>query len=131
MNNDVAIGIGIGMLLGALYLWRTLALAERRHRDELSLVRKQSRPHLEGPAPHAPVQYVGAADPGQELQGNSMWMKHSEYHWTAYMNGELLQYWPTAGKFRYQGRSYVGGAAALDQFIKERVTQAGENSHVQ
>lgn len=32
------------------------------------------------------------------------WTKHTEYHWSRYVNGERLDYWPSRKKYQFRGK---------------------------
>jgi hypothetical protein len=36
------------------------------------------------------------------------WTKHTEYHWSRYVNGERLDYWPSRKKFQWRGKVQRG-----------------------
>lgn len=44
---------------------------------------------------------LAAADP----EG---WDKRSEFHWQRTLAGEVIDYWPSRNKWRYQGKTRVG-----------------------
>lgn len=45
------------------------------------------------------------------------WTKHTEYHWSRKLNGKRLDYWPSTGRFKYDGRMMQGG---IEGFIRKR-----------
>ena len=54
------------------------------------------------------------------------WMKHSPYHWSRWVAGLKLQYWPSAKKWQYAGKMSHGDPASLAGFIAKR--SKGEKS---
>lgn len=51
------------------------------------------------------------------------WTVHSEYHWSTTLCSEKLDYWPSSTKFRWKGKTYVGG---VEGFIRKH-ERRGEN----
>lgn len=47
------------------------------------------------------------------------WTKHTEYHWSRYVCGEKLDYWPSTGKFMYKRKVRVLGLKTIYEVIKE------------
>ena len=41
----------------------------------------------------------------------------SDWHWQAKINGEILDFWPSKSKWRYQGTTTEGDMKALEKFI--------------
>jgi len=46
------------------------------------------------------------------------WLKHTDYHWSRFLNGERLDYWPSRNKWQYQGRVMCG---RVEDFILKRM----------
>lgn len=46
--------------------------------------------------------------------------RKSIWHWQARIDGKVLDYWPTANKWRFDGRNHVGLPSDLIGFIKKR-----------
>ena len=36
------------------------------------------------------------------------WFKHSEFHWSRYVNGQRIDYWPSRKKFMYNNKVLLG-----------------------
>jgi hypothetical protein len=51
------------------------------------------------------------------------WMKHSPYHWSRWVGGLKLQYWPSAKKWQYAGKMAYGDPVSLAGFIAKRSTK--------
>lgn len=43
------------------------------------------------------------------------WLIHTAYHHQMRVDGDLLDHWPTTGKFRYRGETHVGD---VHEFLK-------------
>lgn len=43
------------------------------------------------------------------------WTEHEPWHWTAMLNGERIDYWPTKKKWRYEGEIQTGD---IVKFVK-------------
>ena len=39
-----------------------------------------------------------------EAKDDGLWTKHSKYHWSRYVRGHNLQFWPSRRKFSYRGK---------------------------
>lgn len=50
-------------------------------------------------------------------QDDGGWIKHTEYHWARFVNGERLDYWPSRSKFQYKGAVQRGNVL---NFIKQQ-----------
>jgi len=48
------------------------------------------------------------------------WNKYTEFHWWRMLNGQRLQYWPSSGKFEYNGK-YMNGR--VEEFIQARLKE--------
>lgn len=46
------------------------------------------------------------------------WSFHTEYHWYRMVNDKKLDFWPSTGKWQYDGRVYHSGDVLL--FIEEK-----------
>lgn len=44
------------------------------------------------------------------------WVKHTPYHWSRYVDGERLDYWPSRRKFSFKGKIRHGDVM---QIVKE------------
>ena len=44
-----------------------------------------------------------------------IWKKHTATHWQTDVNGNLLDYWPTKRKWRFDGQTHVGD---VNKFIR-------------
>jgi hypothetical protein len=53
---------------------------------------------------------LAAADPDG-------WTQHTPYHWSRTLCGDRLDYWPSTNRFRWRGRTHVGG---VQGFIRNR-----------
>lgn len=45
------------------------------------------------------------------------WHQHTEYHWSRTVAGKKLDYWPSTGKFQYDGKVYSYGS--VEKFIQQ------------
>jgi hypothetical protein len=54
------------------------------------------------------------------------WNKPNKIHWQRDLLGSLLDWWPTTGRWRWRGRSYLGEPEALALFIKDPLAYAAE-----
>ena len=43
------------------------------------------------------------------------WVKHTDWHWSRFVAGKRLDYWPSKSKFQYEGRVIQGNVI---DFIK-------------
>lgn len=69
-----------------------------------------------GTAMHTPEQHAASraqkrkhlaeADPAG-------WTQHTAYHWSRYVNGKKLDYWPSRRKFQYDGKVVSGDVTAF------------------
>lgn len=113
-------GLTVGVLITAAYAVMQAMHAERRHRDEMALLRRSFDPELQNlqdPKPPA----VHDSDTGF----NSRWVKHTRYHWTCHLNGQKLQYWPVQDKWHYCGTTYTAADGdSVEAFIERRVKEA-------
>lgn len=41
------------------------------------------------------------------------WVKHTEYHWSRFINGERLDYWPSRNKFQWRGKVRRGDVMSI------------------
>lgn len=46
------------------------------------------------------------------------WTKHTPYHWQRRLAMDVLDFWPTRGRWRWRGKSYKGTPWALADFIE-------------
>lgn len=53
---------------------------------------------------------LDAADP-------TGWLQHTPYHWSRYIDGKKLDYWPSRRKWMYEGRVMNGD---IEGFIRKR-----------
>lgn len=44
------------------------------------------------------------------------WKQHTLYHWSRFIDGYRLDYWPSRKKFRYRGRTRTGD---VKEFMRE------------
>lgn len=112
------IGIAIGVLLMAAYSLFLMLQQDRRHRDEMALARRSYDPALQNaPAPKAAAELAP-----DEL--NTMWIKHSPYHWKCTLLGDYLEYWPTTNKWRWRHVTYTGSDGdTVEDFILRRMEE--------
>jgi hypothetical protein len=55
----------------------------------------------------------------EQLEG---WTKFTPYHWSTTIHGKQLDWWPTTGRWRYNGRTQAGTQEHLLRFIARRIT---------
>lgn len=48
------------------------------------------------------------------------WTKRTPWHWQRRLDGELLDYWPTKQKWRWDEQTYHGNDLDLARFITDR-----------
>ena len=48
-------------------------------------------------------------------QDDGGWVKHTEYHWSRFINDKRLDYWPSRSKYQYNGKIMRGDVM---KFIK-------------
>lgn len=48
------------------------------------------------------------------------WTKHTEYHWSTAVQGSRFDYWPSGGRWRWNGRSYRGNPKSAADFVSKR-----------
>jgi hypothetical protein len=53
----------------------------------------------------------------QNLDG---WTQHTSFHWSRELMGSRLDYWPSKGKWRWQGKTMTG---VVDEFIVSRLKE--------
>lgn len=112
-------GLTIGVLITAAYAVMQAVHAERRHRDEMALLRRSFDPELQNlPDVKAPIQF-GNPPPGV----NTEWIKHTPHHWTCLLCGDKLQYWPTKGKWMWRGTVYEPGDGDTVELFMQRRTR--------
>lgn len=51
------------------------------------------------------------------------WTKHTQWHWSRFVSGHRLDYWPSRSKFQFQGRVMRGDVM---MFIASQAQPAGE-----
>jgi hypothetical protein len=44
-----------------------------------------------------------------------VWKVHTEFHWSVWIDGKQLNYWPTKSKWRYKDRTQTGD---VEEFIR-------------
>lgn len=54
--------------------------------------------------------------------GTLNWIIHNEYHYSLWLLGERLQYWPTKDKWRWRTTTYNGDVEA---FVRAEIEKAG------
>ena len=52
-----------------------------------------------------------------EIQDDGLWNKHTDYHWSRYVNGKRLDYWPSRNKFMFEAKVMRGN---VYDFIKRQ-----------
>lgn len=52
---------------------------------------------------------------GPAAKIKTQWKKHTKHHWQTLIKGEVLDYWPSKRKWRFQDCTQVGD---VDKFIK-------------
>lgn len=45
-------------------------------------------------------------------QDDGKWAKHTQYHWSRYVNGTRVDYWPSKSKYQIEGRIFQGDVYA-------------------
>lgn len=114
-------GLMIGVFLTTAYSIFLMMQQERRHRDQMTLLRRSFDPELQNlPDPKAPIKFD---DP--DLGVNTAWEKHTPYHWTCLLCGDTLQYWPTKNKWQWRYVVYTGddGGDDVEAFIQRRIRE--------
>ena len=113
-----AVGFIVGALLVVAFAIWVMMQQERRHRDELAILRRSFDPELQNlPCPRSPGVLDGAI--GNAVGMNTEWVKHTPYHWTFLLCGSRLQYWPTKNKWHWKGTVYDGGADGVPVYTVE------------
>lgn len=51
----------------------------------------------------------------------SAFKKHTEWHYATMLQGEVLDYWPSTGKWRWKYKNYHGTIEDLLNFIEKRL----------
>lgn len=49
------------------------------------------------------------------------WVKHTDYHWSRFVAGKKLDYWPSRSKYQYDGKVMRGNVLA---FIRKTESSA-------
>ena len=63
---------------------------------------------------------------GQLLaDGDNVWVRHCETHWSTTLNGNRLDYWPSRCKWRWRGKTYTGDVFG---FISNRKDKSHEDN---
>lgn len=100
-------GFVMGVICASLYSVVLMVKQDRRHAEESRLYRRTIA-ELEGAA-------VAPTPSLPDLDGTTQWVKHTEHHWTCYLGGDLMQYWPSASKWRWRNRTYTG---RINEFLR-------------
>lgn len=53
-------------------------------------------------------------------QIGSMFVRHTDYHWSYTLEGKRLDYWPSTNKWHWDGKKFTGTAMNLVRFIQKR-----------
>lgn len=78
---------------------------------------------LPASSPRPPAKLV-QFKPKHERAG---WRWFTNWHWQLMLHGDLLDYWPSKGKWRYRGETYDGGWGRMEKFIAQQ--QPKEPTH--
>lgn len=52
--------------------------------------------------------------------------KHTDFHYSFMLNDELVNYYPSGGKWRYKNRTSYGNVQSLIGFVRKRVNNSKE-----
>lgn len=57
----------------------------------------------------------------QSLEADrDMWTQHNSHHYSLMLQGKKLQYWPSANRWNWNGKSFTGKYHDLKAFIRNR-----------
>ena len=57
-----------------------------------------------------------------------LFTKHTLVHYSTYLQGEKLDWWPTTGKWRWKYKNYHGTPDDLMNFLKKRSWKIGTDT---
>jgi hypothetical protein len=49
-----------------------------------------------------------------------VWTKHTDWHYTRIVDGNVLSFWPSTSKFQYRDKVYNGGLPKMTKFFKDK-----------
>lgn len=64
---------------------------------------------------------VERLDDAKQSKWPCKWTKHTEFHWSAMVQGYRLDYWPSTGKWMWRSKIMHGNLIALKGFISKRL----------
>lgn len=65
-----------------------------------------------------------------KFQIDDTFIKHTDYHYTRYLLGDTLDYWPSTNKWRWRGKTMNGTVEHLTGFIRKQERRAKKNGAI-
>ena len=53
----------------------------------------------------------------EEMRDDGGWEKHTRFHWSRILIGKQLDFWPSTGKYRYNGKTFTNSDMDVYEFI--------------